>query len=209
MWLNYRLNLILAQSLLLPWRSCWSSRKQDTSPLQLPSRSVSYTDNAIIPFRSVIQHTQPSYRLFVFCFSPAFHGFLRVLRCSRRCGGHQARQPCRSPKSRTWGLLVTPHSCTSSARRWWTRIQMRSGLTMSRVITSETSQKHVQKSFCVPLCRFTRSEAGTKKFWTSWWVWFRKRPKEELIQFWWGRFYRRRPREDRTVVWDATASVWQ
>lgn len=49
--------------------------------------------------------------------------------------------------------------------------------------------------FAVSLCRLTPSEMETRKFWTSWWGWFRKRPKAELTQFWWGQFYKRRPHE--------------
>ncbi len=163
------------------------------------------------PLLSVTQYKDPSYCLFAFLFSPASSWFLPALRCSRRCGGHQARRPHRSSRSRTWVLLVTPHSCTASARRWWTRIPMRWRLTCKFSLAIPLFICFVVFVclrcfvFAVPLCRFTPLEMETRKFWTSWWGWFRKRPKADLTQFWWGKFYKRRLHEGR----DCSVSVPQ
>lgn len=54
-------------------------------------------------------------------------GPLVSLRFSRRCGSYRGRRPGTSSRRKIWASLATPHSCTASARRWWTRIRMRWG----------------------------------------------------------------------------------
>lgn len=130
---------IPALSLPLPWPSFWNSRKRATSPPLLPSRSVSRRQHAVIPPppRLSASHWMPAAQLATLtglflppkcsCLFP-----LVFLRFSRRCGSRRGRRPGRSSGRKIWASLATPHSCTASARRWWTRIRMRWGpLTLS------------------------------------------------------------------------------
>lgn len=84
-----------------PWLSCWSCRKQGTSPPQRLSRSVSHTLSTSEP---PVTHTHRLSLggLFAFCLSPVCAGCHPALRCSRRCGGHRPRRPRRSSRRRTW-----------------------------------------------------------------------------------------------------------
>lgn len=123
---------IPALSLPLPWPSYWNSRKRATSPPLLPSRSVSRRQHAVIPPppRLSASHWMPAAQLATLtglflppkcsCLFP-----LVFLRFSRRCGSRRGRRPGRSSWRKIWASLATPHSCTASARRWWTRIRMR------------------------------------------------------------------------------------
>ena len=177
---------ISARSPLLPWLSCWSSRKQDTSPPRLPSRWASSTDRAIHPFNLSVNTNTPA--------KDCLHSHLclfSALRCSRRCGGHRARRPHRSSRSRTWASLVTLHSCTASARRWWTRTPMRWGLRFYILTHNYIVLFCLYERFlCFPcfVFRSRPSEMETRKFWTSWWGWFRRRPKGGPTRFRWGQF---------------------
>lgn len=118
---------------------------------------------------------------------------LSALRCSRRCGGHRARRPHRSSRSWTWASLVTPHSCTASARGWWTRTRMRWGLRFYALTHDYIVLFCLYERFLCFLCfvfRSRPSEMETRKFWTSWWGWFRRRPKGGPTRFRWGQFYK-------------------